>query len=82
MQELDAEQEVKQEPIPLGDSTESVYRSDGTDDNFNGDDVAVLAYHYWEQRGRPLGESEEDWFRAQEEIRSRRWSPLTRAAAS
>jgi hypothetical protein len=28
-----------------------------------------LAYRLWEERGRPYGSPEEDWFRAQEELR-------------
>jgi Protein of unknown function (DUF2934) len=31
--------------------------------------VEKLAYQFWEQRGRPLGSSEEDWFRAEQELR-------------
>jgi len=31
--------------------------------------IARLAYSYWEARGCPLGSPEEDWFRAEEEIR-------------
>jgi len=34
--------------------------------------VARLAYSYWEARGRPDGSPEEDWFRAEEEIRRRK----------
>lgn len=30
--------------------------------------IAQLAYHYWEERGRPLGSPEIDWFRALEEM--------------
>ena len=31
-------------------------------------DVARLAYALWEQRGCPEGSSEEDWFRAEQEL--------------
>ena len=34
--------------------------------------IARLAYAYWEARGRPHGSPEEDWFRAEEEIRRRK----------
>jgi len=27
--------------------------------------IANLAYSYWQARGRPLGSSEEDWFKAE-----------------
>ena len=30
--------------------------------------IAKLAYQLWEERGRPLGSSEEDWFRAEREL--------------
>jgi hypothetical protein len=30
--------------------------------------IAQLAYHYWEERGRPFGSPEVDWFRAAEEM--------------
>jgi hypothetical protein len=33
--------------------------------------IALLAYTYWEQRGRTGGSPEEDWFRAEQEIFSR-----------
>jgi hypothetical protein len=33
--------------------------------------IAQLAYDYWDRRGRPFGSPEEDWFRAEREIRAR-----------
>ena len=33
------------------------------------DDVATIAYGYWESRGRQDGDPAEDWFRAEEEFR-------------
>lgn len=30
--------------------------------------IALLAYYYWEQRGRPGDSPDEDWFRAEQEI--------------
>jgi hypothetical protein len=30
--------------------------------------IAQLAYHYWEERGRPFGSPEVDWYRAIEEL--------------
>lgn len=32
--------------------------------------VALLAYSYWEERGRPAGSPEEDWYRAEKEVMS------------
>jgi|SRR5579862_8841190 Protein of unknown function (DUF2934) len=34
-------------------------------------DIARLAYQLWRDRGCPEGSSEEDWFRAAEQLRSR-----------
>lgn len=31
--------------------------------------IETLAYQFWEERGRPLGSAEEDWFRAERELR-------------
>jgi hypothetical protein len=31
-------------------------------------EIALLAYRYWEERGRPLGSADVDWYRAIEEI--------------
>jgi hypothetical protein len=37
---------------------------------FGHDDIAALAYELWQARGCPDGTSQEDWFRAAEELRS------------
>ena len=34
------------------------------------DDVARLAYEYWESRGRPEGSSCDDWYRAERELKA------------
>ncbi len=31
--------------------------------------IQIAAYYLWQQRGCPLGTSEEDWFRAEEQLR-------------
>jgi hypothetical protein len=36
------------------------------------EEIARLAYSYWEARGRTGGSAEEDWLRAEREYRSRR----------
>jgi len=36
------------------------------------EEIAVRAYTLWEQRGSPIGSPDEDWFRAEEELRSGR----------
>jgi hypothetical protein len=35
------------------------------------DEIAALAYSYWEARGYNGGSAEEDWLRAEEEVRKR-----------
>jgi Protein of unknown function (DUF2934) len=35
------------------------------------DQVAMLANRFWNERGRTHGHHEEDWFRAEQELRSR-----------
>jgi hypothetical protein len=34
------------------------------------EDIARKAYALWEERGRPFGSAEEDWFRAKEQLNS------------
>jgi DUF2934 family protein len=34
-------------------------------------DIAALAYKYWQARGCPDGSAEEDWFRAERELHCR-----------
>jgi len=33
------------------------------------EEIARLAYRYWQERGCPIGSSEEDWYRAENELR-------------
>ena len=40
-------------------------------DPANHDDIAVLAYKLWQQRGCPSGSDQEDWFRAEQELKNR-----------
>ena len=35
------------------------------------EDIARLAYQLWEERGHPVGSSEIDWFRAEQELQAR-----------
>jgi len=42
------------------------------DGRLDHDEVARLAYSYWEARGHQGGSPEDDWFRAQNELRRRR----------
>jgi hypothetical protein len=33
--------------------------------------IAALAYLFWQERGCPIGSDQEDWFRAEETLKSR-----------
>ncbi len=39
------------------------------------DNIARLAYCYWEAGGRQGGSTEEDWLRAEQELKSRQEAP-------
>jgi hypothetical protein len=39
-------------------------------ENIPHEEIALRAYRLWEEGGSPLGSPEEDWFRAEQEIRS------------
>jgi hypothetical protein len=41
-----------------------------TANTISNDDIATLAFSYWEARGYRGGSPEEDWFRAEQELRS------------
>lgn len=36
------------------------------------DEIAVLAYQLWNERGCPIGSPDEDWFRAEAELNNRK----------
>jgi len=52
-------------------ATPTVTVSDGAPVELDYDAVAVLAYSFWEARGYQSGSPEEDWLRAENELRSR-----------
>jgi Protein of unknown function (DUF2934) len=33
-------------------------------------EIAILAYHFWQERGCPIGSPEEDWFRAEQSLKA------------
>jgi hypothetical protein len=37
----------------------------------NRDEIAALAYQYWQERGCPIGSDQEDWLRAENELKNR-----------
>lgn len=46
----------------------------------NNEEIAVLAYQYWVERGSPHGSHEEDWYRAEQELANRK--PKARTAGA
>ncbi len=53
---------------------EHEYRPDEAEHNattFGHDDIAALAYEFWEARGGSPGSADDDWFRAVKELRAR-----------
>jgi len=33
-------------------------------------EIAILAYQFWQERGCPIGSPEEDWFRAEQSLKA------------
>ncbi len=46
------------------------------------DEIAAHAYHCWLERGSPSGSSDEDWHRAERELRERARRPKTASAGA
>ena len=40
-------------------------------DPVNHDQVAAIAYRIWQERGCPIGSDQEDWYRAEAELKNR-----------
>lgn len=53
--------------IKNGDTRSS---ADATEKRFNHSRIASRAYDLWQDRGRPEGSAEEDWFEAERELES------------
>ena len=50
---------------PLGDLEPPILSEKKQADN---EEIRQLAYHFWQQRGSPTDSSEEDWYRAEQEV--------------
>ena len=48
-----------------------VASANGTGSSLAHDQVALLAHRFFEERGRKHGHHEEDWFRAEQELRAK-----------
>ena len=51
---------------------ESAGPTAGVETDCNQDGVAALAYKMWQERGCPIGSDQEDWFRAENELKNRK----------
>jgi len=51
---------------------ESAVQTVGAEMSCNEDGIAALAYKLWQERGCPLGSDQEDWFRAESELKNRK----------
>ena len=51
---------------------EPAVQTAGVETGGNHGGVAALAYKMWQERGCPFGSDQEDWFRAENEIKSRK----------
>jgi hypothetical protein len=49
----------------------TVASTNGNGNSLSHDQVAQLAHRFWNERGRAHGHHEEDWFRAEQALRSR-----------
>ena len=52
-------------------STKGNGSANGNGGSFPHDQVAQLAHRFWNERGRVHGHHEEDWYRAEQALRSR-----------
>ena len=73
---------VLESPLPEVESIEvaMVQVEPMGDESPSHDEIAVLAYSYWEGRGCQGGSPDEDWLRAERELRSQRTLKPARAA--
>lgn len=59
-------------PENPNESAESAAQTAGVEQDRNQDAIAALAYQMWQERGCPLGSDQEDWFRAENELKNRK----------
>jgi hypothetical protein len=71
---LKIEPEVASKAVPMTSSVRAPVQGDSSSPKGEGGDVetARLAYSYWEARGGMSGSPEEDWDRAERELKALR----------
>ncbi len=65
-------QATKAAPVP-GGLTES------PESHVSQEEIAMLAHNLWQARGCPEGSPEEDWYRAEEELKRQEQAPAPRS---
>jgi len=60
---------IVESPVPEDESAGTIIEIDESPSH---DEIAVLAYSYWDARGRQGGSAEEDWFQAERELRGQK----------
>ena len=56
-------------PLPENENAGAIIQ---IEDSPSHDEIAVLAYSYWDARGRQGGSAEDEWFQAERELRGQR----------
>jgi len=57
-------------PTPRRHKKATPVAAASTVNDISSEEIATLAFSYWEARGYQDGSPEEDWFRAEQELRS------------
>lgn len=65
----DARKAVEAENVEKADSLHPVEEPSAAS-GIDPQEIAALAYQYWEERGRPEPSAEQDWSRAEQTLRS------------
>jgi Protein of unknown function (DUF2934) len=74
-----ANRSLKTEPIKSTTSAKDNPVEAEMVEDVNENTVAALAYQLWQQRACPIGPDQEDWFRAESQLKARKVQP-TKAA--
>ena len=52
-------------------TTQEIKMADRSDSSLNHETVEAMAYQIWLERGRPIGSDQEDWYRAEAELKGK-----------
>lgn len=62
---------------PKKPASGEVYTEPGLPETLNETAIAARAYQLWQERGCPVGSPENDWLRAEEELKSNEYIHVT-----